>query len=181
MFTIYKTKKEASATLWSKIIRLSLSIAGVLTCISIYEDFYQKNLIYTDFFSYYLDSCSTAAKLLLESFGIPVLHELDTRTLRISTFQIIVNKYCDGLRMMILPVTTILLVPYTATYKKIIGITFAIILMYSINILRIASLLWIGQYHSTWFYIFHDSIWPFIQVFVAAAIFVLWVLISDKI
>lgn len=92
----------------------------------------------------------------------------------INSFAIMVANGCSGLEAVILLVAGILAFPATLR-QRIIGCIVGTITIVTLNLLRIISLYYLGQYSQTWFNWAHVYAWDNLIMIDALVAFFLWV------
>lgn len=86
---------------------------------------------------------------------------------------------CDALEPTFLFVVVVLAFP-AQWKKKIIGIVGGVLILYSINIIRLITLFLTGIYKREYFELMHIEIWQALFIFLALILFVLWVSIAER-
>lgn len=92
----------------------------------------------------------------------------------INSFAIMVANGCSGLEAVILLVAGILAFPATL-HQRIIGCIAGTMTIVTLNLLRIISLYYLGQYSQTWFDWAHFYAWDALIMIDALVAFFLWV------
>lgn len=88
-------------------------------------------------------------------------------------FVVDVKNGCNGIEAIILLVAAIGAFPAPAL-MRLIGILAGAVLLQLINIIRIASLVWLGAHHPNVFQMFHVAVWQTLIILVSLALFLLW-------
>lgn len=89
-------------------------------------------------------------------------------------FSIEVKDTCNASNVTILLWSAILSFPAPLT-QKLKGAAFATLALHAINLLRIVSLFYLGQFDSNWFEFAHLYIWESLIVLVTLVLFWMWV------
>lgn len=88
-------------------------------------------------------------------------------------FAIVVSHACAGLSSMWLLGAAILVFP--APWKaKTFGIFSGFLIIQVLNILRLMSLVYFGQFYAEWFETVHEQLWPLLFNFISLVGFALW-------
>ena len=90
-----------------------------------------------------------------------------------SSFSVSIKHGCDGLQAMWILVAGVISFPRNLR-QKLVGITVGIGLLLALNVVRIASLVWIGAHLPSWFQIAHVHAWPAILTCCAMLFWVAW-------
>ena len=88
-------------------------------------------------------------------------------------------RVCDGAGAVFLVMAAILAFP-ASVKRKLIGIVLGILLMYSLNLIRISGLYFVVAYHNDWFQIIHTYLAPTLLIIVACLFFAWWALGASK-
>ena len=86
---------------------------------------------------------------------------------------------CDGAGAVFLVMAAILAFP-ASVKRKLIGLVLGILLMYSLNLIRISGLYFVVAYHNDWFQIIHTYLAPTLLIIVACLFFAWWALGASK-
>jgi exosortase H (IPTLxxWG-CTERM-specific) len=141
--------------------------------LGLFQIAYYDWITQSSFFASYLAYSGKVAAAFLNLFGLEVSTFKDTLT--INQFSISIKLGCDGLRAMAVLVLGVLAFP-TGGKRKIIGTGAGLALLLVLNILRIATLLIVGQHSNKWFHLLHDHIWPVFLISCSLLLFVAWML-----
>jgi exosortase H (IPTLxxWG-CTERM-specific) len=96
--------------------------------------------------------------------------ELHTRT---SDFAISIERGCNGIEAVIVLISAIAAFP--APWKhKLAGIGIGFVAIQAVNLVRIISLFYLGQWNFGWFELFHTYIWQALIMLDALIVFLLW-------
>ncbi len=86
---------------------------------------------------------------------------------------------CDGLQAMAILLAGVLVLP-AAGRKKLPAVLVGIGLLLGLNLVRIASLYWVGVHVSGIFQTMHVHVWPAVLILVALLFWVLWALWATR-
>lgn len=88
-------------------------------------------------------------------------------------FAVQIAPGCDGIEAVIILISAILAFP--APWKhRLIGIGIGFVAIQSLNLVRIISLFYLGQWNQTWFEWFHLYLWQALIVLDALAVWLVW-------
>lgn len=88
-------------------------------------------------------------------------------------FAVQIAPGCDGIEAVIILVSAILAFP--APWKhRLIGIGIGFVAIQALNLVRIISLFYLGQWNQTWFEWFHLYLWQALIVLDALAVWLVW-------
>jgi exosortase H (IPTLxxWG-CTERM-specific) len=88
-------------------------------------------------------------------------------------FAISIERGCNGVEAVIILVSAMLAFP--APWKnKLIGIGLGFVAIQSVNLIRIISLFYLGQWNRVWFDWFHLYLWQALIVLDALIVFLVW-------
>jgi len=91
-----------------------------------------------------------------------------------ANFAVDVRGGCNGLEAVVFVCAAML--AFAAPVKtRIGGAAAAAVILESVNVIRVASLYWIGVYHRSMFETFHLAIWQTVMFAIAVFLFVAWV------
>lgn len=80
---------------------------------------------------------------------------------------------CDGAGTLFLMIAAISAYP-ASVKRKLIGLLFGVLLMYSLNLARISGLYFVIAYHHDWFQLIHTYFAPTLIIAVASLFFAWW-------
>jgi exosortase H (IPTLxxWG-CTERM-specific) len=100
------------------------------------------------------------------SYGI-IIQSLSTG------FAVQIAPGCDGIEAVIILVSAILAFP-SPWKHKLIGIGIGFVAIQALNLVRIISLFYLGQWNQTWFDWFHLYLWQALIVLDALAVWLIW-------
>ena len=90
-----------------------------------------------------------------------------------NSFAISIERGCNGVEAVIVLISAILAFP--APWKhKLAGIGIGFVAIQSVNLVRIISLFYLGQWNLSWFELFHKYIWQALIMLDALIVFLLW-------
>ena len=89
------------------------------------------------------------------------------------SFAISIERGCNGVEAMIILIAAIL--AYPAPWKhRLIGLGLGMLAIQALNIVRIVSLFYLGQWNRHWFEWFHLYLWQALIVLDALVVFLVW-------
>jgi len=88
-------------------------------------------------------------------------------------FAVAIAPGCDGIEAVIILVAAILAFP-SPWKHKMVGIGLGFIAIQALNLVRIISLFYLGQWDRTWFEWFHLYLWQALIVLDALAVWLIW-------
>lgn len=92
---------------------------------------------------------------------------------QVNGFAVGIAPGCDGIEAVIILISAI--VAFPSPWKhKIVGILIGFVAIQSLNLVRIISLFYLGQWSQTWFDWFHLYLWQALIVLDALAVWLIW-------
>lgn len=88
-------------------------------------------------------------------------------------FAVAIAPGCDGIEAVIILVSAILAFP-SPWKHKVVGIGIGFLAIQALNLVRIISLFYMGQWDKTWFDWFHLYLWQALIVLDALAVWLVW-------
>lgn len=88
-------------------------------------------------------------------------------------FAVQIAPGCDGIEAVIILVSAILAFP-SPWKHKLVGIAIGFVAIQALNLVRIISLFYLGQWSQTWFDWFHLYLWQALIVLDALAVWLIW-------
>lgn len=88
-------------------------------------------------------------------------------------FAVAIAPGCDGIEAVIILVSAILAFP-SPWKHKLVGIGIGFLAIQALNLVRIISLFYMGQWDKTWFDWFHLYLWQALIVLDALAVWLVW-------
>lgn len=88
-------------------------------------------------------------------------------------FAVAIAPGCDGIEAVIILVSAVLAFP-SPWKHKLVGILIGFIAIQALNLVRIISLFYMGQWSQTWFDWFHLYLWQALIVLDALAVWLIW-------
>tara|TARA_S200000501_G_scaffold378595_2_gene442101 strand:- start:3150 stop:3695 length:546 start_codon:yes stop_codon:yes gene_type:complete len=153
-------------------------VGTAILIFSILQIIYFQIYLGSSLFYTYLHLCANLSAELLLFFNENVT--LIGRTLRSeSGAAVTVVEGCDALRIFSVLIAAILAFE-APLLKKFFGVSVGLVILFSINIVRISLLLVIDTYLTEWFDLFHHTILPLVLWFAAIIYFYLWGLGVEK-
>ena len=92
---------------------------------------------------------------------------------KINGFAVAIAPGCDGIEAVIILVSAILAFP-SPWKHKLVGIGIGFLAIQALNLVRIISLFYMGQWDKTWFDWFHLYLWQALIVLDALAVWLVW-------
>jgi len=127
----------------------------------------------SSFHNSYLLILASSAAILIQLIGVSVNQQgVDLHT---QFHSIEVANHCDGLLALLFLIVSIACFSLVKLSDRLRGIIMAIIVMFTLNVIRIAHILWSGYYGSDTVTKMHETIWPVIYIAFAFYIFCIWV------
>lgn len=115
--------------------------------------------------------------LLIGLFDSDLLLQGDILRHATGGFALQVTEECSGLSATWLLVSAVL--AFQAPWKhKLLGVVLGVLLIQSVNIIRLISLYYIGDWARDWFDTVHHDIWPLIFHLVVLLAFAAWLWLS---
>ena len=93
--------------------------------------------------------------------------------IRSPRFALDVKNGCNGVEAMILLAAAIFAFPATLR-SRITGLVVASVAIQLLNLVRLTSLVWLGEHHRRVFDFFHVAVWQSLVILAAISIFILW-------
>ena len=90
-----------------------------------------------------------------------------------SGFAISIERGCNGVEAVIILVSAMLAFPAPWRHK-LVGIGLGFLAIQAVNLVRIISLFYLGQWNRTWFEWFHLYLWQALIVLDALVVFLVW-------
>jgi exosortase H (IPTLxxWG-CTERM-specific) len=88
-------------------------------------------------------------------------------------FAVQIAPGCDGIEAVIILVSAI--VAFPSPWKhKLVGIAVGFVAIQALNLVRIISLFYLGQWNQTWFEWFHLYLWQALIILDALAVWLIW-------
>ncbi len=107
---------------------------------------------------------------LFDSHAIAVGNALQSTT---TGFALLIVRGCNGVEAVIILVSAMLAFP--APWKhRLVGIGLGFVAIQALNLVRIISLFYLGQWNQTWFDWFHLYLWQALIVLDALVAFLIW-------
>ena len=120
----------------------------------------------------------TTAAFLLRSVHQPIA--VAGTILRSPRFALDVRNGCNGLEAVMVLAAAMLAFPATLR-SRLAGLAVGAAAIEIINLVRVSSLVWLGEHHRDWFDFVHVGVWQSIVILAAMVIFVVWsVKFADK-
>jgi exosortase H (IPTLxxWG-CTERM-specific) len=88
-------------------------------------------------------------------------------------FAVAIAPGCDGIEAVIILVSAILAFP-SPWKHKLVGIGIGFVAIQALNLVRIISLFYLGQWNQTWFDWFHLYLWQALIILDALAVWLIW-------
>ncbi|HET6546407.1 MAG TPA: exosortase H [Rhodanobacteraceae bacterium] len=88
-------------------------------------------------------------------------------------FAISIERGCNGVEAVIILVSAMLAYP-SSWKRKLAGIGLGFLAIQALNLVRIVSLFYLGQWNRTWFEWFHLYLWQALIILDALVVFLIW-------
>lgn len=93
--------------------------------------------------------------------------------IRTSSFALDVRNGCNGVEAMLLLAAAMLAFP--ATFRsRLTGLLVTSAAIQILNLIRVSSLVWLGEHHHAVFDVVHVAVWQTIVILAAVSMFVVW-------
>jgi len=112
-----------------------------------------------------------ASALLLRSVREPV--EVTGTVIRSPRFALDVQNGCNGVEAMMLLAAAIFAFPATMR-SRLAGLVVTSVAIQLVNLVRVSSLVWLGEHHRDVFDVIHVAVWQTVVILAAVSMFVLW-------
>jgi exosortase H (IPTLxxWG-CTERM-specific) len=109
--------------------------------------------------------------LVLRGIGIGV--QVTGTVIQSRRFALDVHNGCNGVEATILLAAAMLAFPATLR-SRLIGLGICSVAIELLNLVRLSSLFWLGEYHRQVFSFFHIAVWQSLVILAAISMFVLW-------
>ncbi len=134
-------------------------------------------LRYTDFFTDRLHPTIIQANVqggnwLLNLLGFET--QVDGSSIFSSKFDMNIVHGCDAIEAIMILIAVLLAFP-SSLKQKLVGVLTGIALLTTINLIRVASLFWIGEQHHDWFEFAHIELWQFLFIILTLAFCTIWI------
>ena len=147
-----------------------------LVLLTAFQIAYYEFVVSSAPFKAYLHASARAAGTLLGWVGEQVTVLGDVMA---SSFSMSIKHGCDGLQAMAILVAGVLVFPGERR-KKLPGIAAGVGLLLGLNIVRIASLFWMGVHAPGLFQTVHVHVWPAVLILCALSFWILWAMWATR-
>jgi exosortase H (IPTLxxWG-CTERM-specific) len=110
------------------------------------------------------------------AFILRVVHQPNDvvgTVIRSPRFSLDVRTGCNGLEAVMVLAAAILAFP--ATFRsRVIGLLTGTVLIQILNLIRVSSLVWLGEHHRRFFDFVHVGVWQSIVILAAVSMFLFW-------
>jgi exosortase H (IPTLxxWG-CTERM-specific) len=134
--------------------------------------FIYSRLLGTAFFVAFLSHTANAAAATLNLLGGQV--SVSGAVISNGGFSVSIGSGCDGLVPIMLFICAVLVYPCKIKYKAA-GTILGIVCLYLLNLLRIISLLYIGEHFREFFDMAHLLLWQSAMILTTVVLWLLWV------
>jgi exosortase H (IPTLxxWG-CTERM-specific) len=93
--------------------------------------------------------------------------------LRTPRFALDVHNGCNGIEAMMLLAAAVLAFPATLR-SRLFGLLAGCAAVQLLNLVRVASLVWVGEHHRALFDVAHVAVWQCVVILAAVSMFVFW-------
>ncbi len=156
------------------ILRFVGSYLGLLV---LFQVVYYQFIIDSAPFRSYLTASGRAAAILLSLVGEQVIVTGDSM---VGRFSMSIKVGCDGLQAMAILAIGVLAFPGGGWKKKLLGTATGIVLLLALNVMRLASLYWMGSRARSLFQTLHVHVWPAVLIVAAAFFWIAWALHATR-
>ena len=112
-----------------------------------------------------------ATALVLRGIHEPI--DVSGTVIRTSRFALDVRNGCNGVEAMMLLAAAMIAFPATLR-SRLAGLLVASAAIQLLNLLRVSSLVWLGEHHRALFDFVHVGVWQSIVILAAVSMFVFW-------
>jgi exosortase H (IPTLxxWG-CTERM-specific) len=112
-----------------------------------------------------------SSAVILRGIGIGV--EVTGTVIESRRFALDVHNGCNGVEATILLAAAILAFPATLR-SRLAGLAISSVAIEVLNLVRLSSLFWLGEYHRQTFSFFHIAVWQSLVILAAISMFVFW-------
>lgn len=119
------------------------------------------------------DFLATICAGLMQLFDSQVLVHGNVVASSVTGFAIAIERGCNGIEAIIILLSAMLAYP-ARWMEKIVGILVGFVCVQGVNLIRIISLYYLGNWNRTWFDWFHLYIWQALIVVDALVVFLIW-------
>ena len=105
--------------------------------------------------------------------GVDPHVQVSGTTISSGAFAIDVRNGCNAVETMMLFTAALLAFP-ASPRRRLIGLVIGLPLIQLLNVVRLASLLWLGVHHRPLFDLFHVAVWQAVMILIGVAIFAAW-------
>ncbi len=112
-----------------------------------------------------------ASAFVLRSFHQPI--DVTGTVIRSPRFALDVRNGCNGVEAMMVLAAAMLAFPATLR-SRAIGLVAGSIAIQILNLVRVSSLVWLGEHHRRFFDFVHVGVWQSIVILAAVSMFVFW-------
>lgn len=88
-------------------------------------------------------------------------------------FKVAVRRGCDPFEPVVLFGAAVIAFP-AASRKKLVGLAIGSMILFGINLVRVASLYLAGRSHPAWFECVHQEIWPALFILFSVLLWLAW-------
>ena len=161
---------------WKQNLPIIRFVGLFLVLLIAFQIVYYEFVVSSAPFQAYLHASARAAGSLLGLVGERVTVRGD---LMMSSFSMSIKHGCDGLQAMAILVAGVLVFPGQRR-KKLPGIAAGVALLLGLNIVRIASLFWVGAHAPGVFQATHVHVWPAVLILCALSFWILWAMWATR-
>ena len=129
----------------------------------------QKHVI--EPFTYGLARVSAGVAQVMDS---DVYSSQDMLASRSSGFAVVIRPGCNGVEAMVILLAAILAFPATRR-SKALGLAVGVVAIQLLNLVRIISLFYLGQWNTEIFEFSHVHLWPALIILDALLVFMIWI------
>ncbi|MBK5258765.1 MAG: exosortase H [Thermoanaerobaculia bacterium] len=112
-----------------------------------------------------------ASAFILRSMHQPI--DVTGTVIRSPRFSLDVRNGCNGVEAMMVLAAAMLAFPATLR-SRVIGLLAGSVAIQILNLVRVSSLVWLGEHHRQFFDFVHVGVWQSIVILAAVSMFVFW-------
>ncbi|MCC6814855.1 MAG: archaeosortase/exosortase family protein [Saprospiraceae bacterium] len=132
----------------------------------------------TELFDYWIGTPVNSIYAKICSFILNVFQQnthVDEVELSNLKFTMSVSKGCDAVAPAVMLIAGIGLFPDQKLSSKLKGIGLGLLLLFTVNLIRLISLFLLGVYSPEWFEFFHIQFWQALFIIITLLYFIYWV------
>jgi len=111
------------------------------------------------------------AAVMLHAIHEPI--EVAGTVIRTSSFALDVRNGCNGVEAMLFVAAAMLAFPATLR-ARLLGLAVVMAAIQLLNLMRVSSLVWLGEHHRNVFDVVHVAVWQTAVILAAVSMFIYW-------